>query len=134
MNLEQKNTKKQGDVGLGVAIGFFASQGHTVCIPLTDSQDYDLIIETTDGLKKIQVKTTRCKNVHGLFQVELRTKGGMRGNIVKHFNVNSVDFIFIITEELSKYLIPTAELICNRVNEKQRNSIILGVQYERFKV
>jgi hypothetical protein len=38
-----KNTKKQGDVGL--AIGWFTSQGHTVCVHLTDSQDYDLVVE-----------------------------------------------------------------------------------------
>ena len=38
----QKNSKKQGDIGLGIAIGWFATQGYTVCVPLTDSQDYDL--------------------------------------------------------------------------------------------
>ena len=30
-----KNSKKQGDVGMGVAIGWFAADGYTVCVPLT---------------------------------------------------------------------------------------------------
>ena len=40
-----KNSKAQGDIGLSQAIAYFAKEGYTVCIPLTDSQDYDLIVE-----------------------------------------------------------------------------------------
>lgn len=37
MLLEQKNSKKQGDVGLDLAIVYFTSKGYCVSIPLTDS-------------------------------------------------------------------------------------------------
>lgn len=43
--LEQVNSKKQGDVGLGTDISFFTQRGWTVSIPLTDSQDYDLVVD-----------------------------------------------------------------------------------------
>jgi len=39
-----RNTKKQGDAGVGMAIGWCVSVGWTVCVPLTDSQEYDLVI------------------------------------------------------------------------------------------
>ena len=33
---------------MGIAIGYFVAQGYTVSVPLTDSQDYDLIIDTSE--------------------------------------------------------------------------------------
>lgn len=71
-----KNTKKQGDVGLGLAIGWFTSQGHTVCVPLTDSQDYDLVVDIDGKLQKVQVKTTTYKAPSGAYSVGLSVKGG----------------------------------------------------------
>lgn len=59
------NSKQQGDVGLGAAIGWFTSKGYTVCIPLTDSQDYDLVVETKGKLEKVQVKTTSSTKENG---------------------------------------------------------------------
>ena len=37
------NSKRQGNIGIGAAIAWFTVHGYTVSIPLTDSQDYDLI-------------------------------------------------------------------------------------------
>ena len=42
---ECKNTKEQGNIGLGVAIQYFTQNLYTVSLPLNDSQDYDLIVE-----------------------------------------------------------------------------------------
>jgi len=68
----QKNSKKQANVGIGIAIGYFSIKGITVCIPLTDSQEYDLVIEDVDDIfKKIQVKTTYHKSSQGNYMVEL---------------------------------------------------------------
>ena len=50
-----KNTKQQGNVGLGVAIGHFTLNGYIVSVPLNDSQDYDLIVDCRT-LYKVQVK------------------------------------------------------------------------------
>jgi hypothetical protein len=40
-----RNSKKQGDWGLGSAIAWFTAQGYTVALPITDSQHYDLIVD-----------------------------------------------------------------------------------------
>ena len=51
-----KNSKKQGDAGLGQAIAYFTMLGYDIALPLTDSADWDLIAEMDDGLKRVQVK------------------------------------------------------------------------------
>lgn len=53
------NSKKQGDIGMCYAIAYFSKMGYTVNIPITDSQDYDLIIDREGKLLKVQVKTTK---------------------------------------------------------------------------
>ena len=50
--------KEKGNSSLGIAIAYYSSNGYTVSIPLNDTQDYDLIIDKNNVLKKVQVKST----------------------------------------------------------------------------
>ena len=124
---EQKNTRKQGDVGLGAAIAFFTQKGITVCVPLTDNQEYDLIVD--DGrLLRIQVKTTYSKTPSGNYIVTLKTSGGNKSRqMVKKFDSSQCDKLFILTESNEKYLIPTSVLDIT-------NSITLGKKYDQYKM
>ena len=70
------NSQTQGNVGMGKAIAYYTNLGYTVSIPLNDCQEYDLVVEYPDGLKKVQIKTTRYKNRQGNYVVALRTTGG----------------------------------------------------------
>jgi hypothetical protein len=112
INLRCTNPKKQGDIGLGCAIGWFTTKGYTVCIPLTDSQDYDLVVDSDGQLLRVQVRTTTYKSVEGVFRVELRTKGGNKsGNgKVKYFTDGPADLLFVLTDAGEKYLIPKAAI------------------------
>lgn len=56
------NTRKQGDIGTSFAIAYFCSNGYTVSIPISDSQPYDLVIEKSGILQRVQVKTCFRKN------------------------------------------------------------------------
>lgn len=122
-----KNSKKQGDVGVGVAIGWFASQGHTVCIPLTDSQDYDLVVDM-GGLWRVQVKTTTCIK-KGKYEATLRVCGGNRSGTgrVKKFSAASVDFVFVLTGGWDKYLIPSKVI-------DGKGAVSLCSRYEQYRV
>jgi len=101
------NSKKQGDIGLGNAIAFFTSKGYTVSLPLTDSQDYDLIVDVNGTLNRVQVKTTSYKNRHGTFIVNLSTKGGNRSfNTIKKLDHSKIDSLFVLTSEGNRYWIP----------------------------
>jgi hypothetical protein len=42
---EQHNTKIQGNIGLVNAIAWFEEHGYRVFLPLTDSQDEDLVVK-----------------------------------------------------------------------------------------
>jgi len=121
----QKNTRKQGDVGLGVAISYFTSVGITVCVPLTDNQDYDLVIDN-DGLKKVQVKTTYAKSKTGYYIATLKTCGGNKSrSTVKLFDPTKVDLLFVFTEDKSIYLIPTDEIT-------NVNTLTLSTKYSQY--
>ena len=71
-----KNSKKQGDAGLGQAIAYFTMKGYDIALPLTDSADWDLIVEMEDGLKRIQVKTSSQISKSGIMKFNCDVKGG----------------------------------------------------------
>lgn len=107
--LRHKNPKKQGDFGLGIAIGWATRAGYTVSIPLTDSQDYDLLID--DGtVKRVQVKTTTYRSRHGVYVAHLTVQGGNRSwnGVPKKLNPATIDLLFIVTADFQRYLFPVA--------------------------
>lgn len=128
MFTEATNSKKQGDVGLGCAISYFTANGYTVCLPLTDRQDYDLVVEKGDSLKKVQVKTTSHKPKLS-YEVELRTLGDNRSwsDVVINFDQSRFDFLFVLTTSGEKYLIPSEEI-------SVKSTITLGEKYSKYKV
>lgn len=46
------NSKKQGDIGMCYAMAYYAKLGWTVSVPVTDSQDYDLVVDNGTRLFK----------------------------------------------------------------------------------
>ena len=75
--------KEKGNTSLGMAIAFYTSNGYIVSIPLNDTQDYDLIVDKNNIIKRVQVKGTSCKNSNGKFQVALKSCGGTQGKTYK---------------------------------------------------
>ena len=121
-----QNSKKQGDVGLGSAIAYFTACGYTVCLPLTDSQEYDLVVDN-DSLKEVQVKTVVSKE-NGVFKVGLRTiTGSVNHPISKSFDNTKVDLLFILTADNDIYLIPSLDI-------KATAAINLGDKYNKYKI
>lgn len=120
-----KNTKKQGDMGLGAAIGYFTKVGYTVGIPLTDSQDYDLIIDDGNQLSRVQVKT--CNFKRRSYEVNLSVKGGNRTSVgkIKKFETSNSDYLFIVTEDSEQYFIPTKMLVA-------KYNLVLGPKYQKY--
>lgn len=123
------NSKKQGDIGMCYAIAYYSKMGYTVSIPITDSQDYDLIVETSNkDIKRVQVKTTFCKTKHDTYQVSIKTCGGNKsGYSTKKMNKDYIDWLFVLTDDGDTYNIPTAYIEGN-------TSVTLGERYQRFRV
>jgi PD-(D/E)XK endonuclease len=114
----QDNSKKQGDVGVGQAIAWFTRNSYTVSIPLTDSQDYDLIVDKDNKLYRVQVKTASYKNEYGIYEVSLTVKGGNRSGTgrIKSLDKSKVDLLFILTSDNEVYVIPSDVVGVNSIN------------------
>ena len=119
--------KEKGNSGLGIAIAYFTSHGYIVSVPLNDTQDYDLIVDTKEMLLKVQVKATSCKTKYGIYQVSLKSCGGTKGKTYKTLINTNVHLLFVVTDDLTTYLIP--------VNFIQNKSTLnLCKKYEKYKI
>lgn len=129
MFVKQINAKKQGDIGLGLAISYFCGLGYTVSIPLTDSQEYDLVVDNGIKLNKIFIRTSTVKKNNG-FEVNLRTQGGnyTQKSKQKLFNPTCCDYVFIACSNGTSYYIPSDKIT-------NTSSITVGnKKYHEFKI
>lgn len=120
------NSKKKGDIGLGTAIAYFTSKGNCVNIPLTDSQEYDLVVDLNGNLNRVQVKYCTYKDRYGYPTVGISVRGGSRGSYHTEFDPNSVELLFVETPE-SCYLIPSTAF-------KSRKNLGLSPKYDKYKL
>lgn len=128
MFLNCKNSKQQGTVGLAEAILHFTKVGATVSLPLNDSQDYDLVVDHSSILSRVEVKTTKNVTPSGAFEVDLRNKGGTAGSIYARVGEGSSDLLFVLCENGNKYLLPKT------VYASLKSSITLGIKYKEYLV
>ena len=112
--------KEKGNTGLGIAIAYYTSNGYIVSIPLNDTQDYDLIVDKDNVLKKVQVKATSCKTKYDKYQVALKSCGGTKGKTYKTVIETNIDQLFIVTDTMEMFIIPIEE-IKNIIESKKRN-------------
>ncbi len=113
---------------MGVSIGWFASHGYTVCVPLTDSQRYDLVVDNGTGLLRVAVRTTTMKSNGGKFMVGLRTIGSnMYRTKITRLDPDEVDLLFVVCADLTMYMIPSKEITVT-------NTITLSNGYEKYRV
>ena len=119
------NSNRRGNIGMGYAIAKLTELGYNISIPVTDSQDYDLIADLEGVLLKVQVKTTSYKDKKSeYYMVALRTK---TYNKLKSFTDSDCDLLFVLTESGQMYLIPKNEI-------KVRNGLTLTTEFDKYSV
>lgn len=120
---------QQGNIGLGMAIAYYSSQGFPVMIPLNDTQKYDLVIEKDGSLKKVQIKTTKGKSKDKeYFVVQLKHSGGSNNKqAITKFDNTLSDILFVYTIDKTMYEIPTSKIanIC---------ALTLNSDWDKYKV
>ena len=119
--------KQRGNCGLGIAIGYFSTNGYTVSIPLNDTQDYDLLIDKDKKIKSVQVKYTTCKTKYGNYQVALKSCGGTKGATYKTLIDTNVDYLFVATDQLDMFLIPVKEI-------ENKSTLNICDKYEMYRL
>jgi len=122
-----KSNKEKGNAGLGIAIAYYSTNGYMVSIPLNDTQDYDLIVDKNNVLKKVQVKATSCKTKYNKYQVALKSCGGTKGETYKTIIDTKIDEVFIVTDTMEMFIIPIEEI-------KNKTTLNLCEKYEKNRV
>lgn len=87
-------TQRKGDFATAQALATFTRMGYDVLIPVTESASYDLVIDTFEGLKRIQVKCSSSK------KVDLRNiHSNSGGYVVKKTRQNAYDWLYVLFEK-----------------------------------
>lgn len=87
-------TQRKGDLATAQAISTFTRMGYDVLIPITESASYDLVVDTSDGLKRVQVKYS------GNREVDLRNiHSNSNGYVVKKAKDNAYDWLYVLFEK-----------------------------------
>ena len=123
-----KNSKQQGDIGMGYAIAYYTSIGYAVSLPLTDSQEYDIVVEDHNKkFLKVQVKTSYHKDKRtGNYQVNLKTAGGNRSrDSYAYFDLDYIDLLFVLLDNGRCYSIPTSDIAA-------RTALSMTEKYESY--
>lgn len=111
-----RTTQRKGDIAVSRAIARFTTMGYDVALPLTESASYDLIVDTGEGLKRIQVRYCSVKEV-----ALRRIHSNSRGYVVKKTRANAYDWLYVFKNTGEEYLIKTC--LANR------NSIVPAAEY-----
>ena len=118
------NTKSIGNIGLTHAIFSLTKLGYKISLPLNDSQDYDLVIDSeVDGLQRVEVKTTNQYSDYGVPKVNVKSAGGTNGSIYGHVNASTAHLLYVYHQgQDMSWLIPVSK-------DLPSSSINLGDKY-----
>lgn len=119
--------------GLSIAARWFLDRGYVVSVPLEPAA-YDLVTESDEGLKRVQVKTTTHKQPNGRYTAKVyhqlhsadyaRNANGNRRGVP--YTPEEIDMFFIVTPQ-SMFLIPIEVT-------GDRTTLVLDEKYAAFMV
>ncbi|PIV43609.1 MAG: hypothetical protein COX92_01240 [Candidatus Nealsonbacteria bacterium CG_4_10_14_0_2_um_filter_40_15] len=93
-------TQRKGDIAVSQAIASFTKLGFDVSLPLTESAAYDLVVDTYEGLKRVQVRYTSSG------AVDLRrVHSNSKGYVVKKTKPHAYDWLYIFKSTGEEYLL-----------------------------
>jgi PD-(D/E)XK endonuclease len=121
------NTARLRDAAQHLTVAWFLLRGLWPATP-ADSRPYDLLLDTPNGVRRVQVKTTTCRASSGSWQVGIgrHAGGGDRHDRKVPYRDDQVDLFAIVDGDLAFYLIPMAAVA-------GRTRICLGL-YNQFVV
>jgi len=95
-------TQRKGDIAVSQAIATFTKMGFDVALPITESAAYDIIVDTQEGLKRVQVRFT------SIDEVDLRRiHSNSSGYVIKKTIENAYDWLYVLKKTGEEYLLKT---------------------------
>jgi Holliday junction resolvase-like predicted endonuclease len=108
--LERRRLKprEQGDLGELSAMEWLASKNAKLFLPVLHSPDIDIVAELGGRLHRIEVKTSTYQQ-RDRWSVLISTRGGNQSwtGLVKHFEPERCDFLFVHVGDGRRWFIPT---------------------------
>lgn len=101
-----ETNKDKGRAGFSLAIAYFGANGYTVCLPINDTQWYDMIVEKDGVMQTVQCKFTGSK----ANEVYLRSCGGSNGKVYDNVLDHPLDLLFCADKNKNLFLIPMKDL------------------------
>ncbi len=87
-------TQRKGDLATVQAMATFTRMGFDVLIPITESAAYDIVVDTPEGLKRVQVKYSSDR------KVDLRNiHSNSNGYVVKKAQEDAYDWLYVLFEK-----------------------------------
>lgn len=121
------SSKQKGNIGIAAAIKHFTTLGYTISIPLTDSQEYDILVDIDTIIYKVQVKYTAAKTTSGNYCIDLRSISGSSRKEYTRLCESSVDYLYIFTNSSDEYLISVIDLDVS-------SYVTLGAKYDKYRI
>jgi hypothetical protein len=120
------NKTQQGDIGVATAVLHYSLKGYFVLLPTTEQIRYDLAIDASGTLSRVQVKTSGYQT-NGIYRVGLRTNGANYTTKNNHKKISSdeIDFLFVLAGDGTAYEFP-AHVITGM------SEISLGQKYKQY--
>ncbi len=111
-----RTTQRKGDVAVSQAIARFTKMGYDVSLPITESASYDLIVDISKKLNRVQVRYSSVREIP-----LRRIHSNSKGYVVKKTRPNAYDWLYIFKDSGEEYLI--------RECLSGRNSIVPDIKY-----
>ncbi len=117
-----RTTQRKRDLAVAQAIATFTRLGYDVALPITESAAYDVIVDTTDKLYRVQVRFSSTKNV------ELRRiHSNSQGYVVKKTKENAYDWLYVLFPDGREYLVKKCLEGRRSINPKEEFRILTVV-------
>ena len=95
-----RETQRKGDIAVAQAIASFTKLSFDVALPITESAAYDLLVDDSGTIRRVQVRYFSGK------EVELRRiHSNSTGYIIKKTKRNAYDWLYILESNGREYLI-----------------------------
>jgi hypothetical protein len=110
-------------------MGWFASKGALICVPVGHSPDFDFVAVQEERLLRVQVKTCVAFRKNR-WAVAVCTRGGNQSwsGLVKRFDASKCDYLFAVVGDGRRWCIPSAAL------EGGTRIALGGPKYAEFEV
>lgn len=102
------------DAALPISAAWFTVRGSTISLPIEQAV-YDLMVQSDDGIHRVQVKTTTTKST-GNGTVTVSRRPYSVGNLAPRmpYDPDVIDYFFIVDGDFDMYLIPS-RVVAGRV-------------------